>query len=208
MSKQYVVVNSQSEFDEVQKILFSMGKQWIEKGKNLINLDYASQYIKVENGKYLYYGNFGACDYAVYLNGYTQISIDQLRTMANQQQGLISGAEAKLAWANGEDVEYNAVGDWLDLSGANTLNVFDRIDIQFRIKPRTKTIKLELYIPAPFVPKHNDWYFFLDTSADEGYSKCQFYNDADDKKYIQFGAWRTEEEVKQVVAALRGALCP
>ena len=51
---------------------------------------------------------------------------------------LISGKEAKLAWANDENIEY--MGDdfhWVDIDQFNTLKVFDRIDFKFRIKPKT-----------------------------------------------------------------------
>ncbi|QYC51683.1 hypothetical protein [Acinetobacter phage Abp95] len=72
--------------------------------------------------------------------------------------------------------------------------------IEFRLKPQT--IKLELEFPKPFEPKHGDWYWFINTNSNIGYSRCQFYNDNDDKKYIKLGAWKTEDEIKQVVEQL------
>lgn len=55
---------------------------------------------------------------------------------------LISGKEAKLAWANGEKLEYTseALGGWFDVNGGNTLDIFYRSDFKFRLKPRTITI--------------------------------------------------------------------
>lgn len=113
---------------------------------------------------------------------------------------LISGKEAKLAWASGEDVEYFAVEEWRTICGSNTLGIFDRIDIKFRTKP--KTIKLELEIPAPFEPKDGEECWILNESVKyrDGYKLILSHDSSNN--YI-FGAWRTEEEIKQVVAALR-----
>lgn len=122
-----------------------------------------------------------------------------------KDSNLISGADANLAWVNGKDVEYqNKVdleGIWFDLTESNLLGIFTNDRFIFRIKPQT--IKLELELPKPFEPKHGDWYWFIDTNSEDGYSKCQFYNDNDDKKYLQLGSWATEAEVKQVVEQLR-----
>ena len=57
---------------------------------------------------------------------------------------LISGKEAKLAWANGKKLQIanTIVGeDFYDIDDSNTmLNIFDLDFYQFRLKPRTITI--------------------------------------------------------------------
>ncbi|MGQ1719158.1 hypothetical protein [Acinetobacter baumannii] len=66
----------------------------------------------------------------------------------------------------------------------------------FRIKPKTILIN-GVEVPAPFKPKHSDIGFILDNAKD-CYREFQYVG-----QHIPFGWWRTEEEIKQVVAALR-----
>ena len=68
---------------------------------------------------------------------------------------------------------------------------------KFRLKPRTITIN-GIEVPAPFKPKYGDTAFVLSKGC-KGYRKA-IYKAA---TYSVFGAWRTEEEIKQVVTALR-----
>ena len=112
---------------------------------------------------------------------------------------LISGKEAKLAWANGGEVQYNPMGEWEKLGGSTPLSIFEREDVEFRLKPKTILIN-GMEIPAPFEPKEGERYFYIYPSSDYGYGEATTIRLT---KYIQFGAWRTEEEIKQVVAALR-----
>ena len=112
---------------------------------------------------------------------------------------LISGKEAKLAWANNKEVEYMPLNKWNLLGGSTPLSIFDRDDVKFRLKPRTITLN-SIEVPAPFEPKHGDDIWFLNPDygcgyADGNYDPAEFV--------IQFGAWRTEDEIKQVVSALR-----
>ena len=117
---------------------------------------------------------------------------------------LISGKEAKLAWANGEDVQIShkhatLKKEWHDLYGTLMLSAFDSDIYEFRLKPRTITLN-GIEVPAPFEPKHGDEIWFLNPDYGCGYA----YGDYDPaESVIQFGAWRTEDEIKQVVAALR-----
>jgi len=119
---------------------------------------------------------------------------------------LISGADAKLAWANGEDVQIShkhptLKKEWHDLYGTLMLSAFDSDMYEFRLKPRT--IKLELEIPAPFEPKDGDTVWFLNDDDEDGYGSARYNSGLTSC----FGWWSTEEKIKQVVAALRGAIC-
>lgn len=116
---------------------------------------------------------------------------------------LISGKDAKLAWANGEELEFYSpdLDVWFGLNDEPFMSdVFDTRPI--RLKP--KTIKINgIYVSAPFEPKVGDIYYFINSSNLKGYGFNKFSNDGDDECLTFYGAWRTEEEIKQVVTALR-----
>ncbi len=144
-------------------------------------------------------------DYYRETEGCKEITLSNLRMLAGdchpQDPALISGAEAKLAWAKGIDLQINKKDThfgFIDMSNDYSLGVFDNEDYEFRLKPQT--IKLELELPKPFEPKDGQRYFYLNPHADAGYgvNTTTKWN-----KYLQFGAWRTEEEIKQVVEHLR-----
>lgn len=119
---------------------------------------------------------------------------------------LISGAEAKLAWANGEEVEYQNKLDsdaWLLIDDTNTLGVFSKDQFVFRLKPRT--VKLEIEVPAPFEPKVGELFYYISVESDSGFDSKEYeekYPHFDKEKTI-YGAWRTEDEIKIVVEQLR-----
>ena len=121
---------------------------------------------------------------------------------------LISGKEAKLAWANGEQLQVVRITQkiWEDLNDKHPLAVFTSDKHIFRLKPRTITIN-GIEVPAPFKPKNGEGFYYLDCTSDNygGWAKTAWRNIESDsfKNNTVFGAWRTEEEIKQVVAALR-----
>ena len=114
---------------------------------------------------------------------------------------LISGKEALIALANGEDVECRAYEhNWINVDNKHHhLSLFFDDSFQFRIKPRT--IKLSLEIPAPFEPNHGDMVWCLNELSEKGYEARTAYDAEDFVPHIAY--WRTEEEIKQFVAALR-----
>ena len=122
---------------------------------------------------------------------------------------LISGKDALIALANGEEVEVKHPHDkwyenWesLNSSGGKFFLLYlldETTGYQFRLKPRTISIN-GIEVPAPFEPKHGDEIWFLNPDYGCGYADGD-YDPAE--SVIQFGAWRTEEEIKQVVSALR-----
>ena len=126
-----------------------------------------------------------------------------MNTKVNEGK-LISGREALIALANGEEVELNSLtnGGWVDAQQW-AVEYFIADHHEFRLKPRTITIN-GIEVPAPFEPKFGEGYFYLNAKYKDGYSKTMrepLCNQ--DNKNIENGAWRTEEEIKQVVAALR-----
>lgn len=113
---------------------------------------------------------------------------------------LISGKEALIALANGEEVQARHTQTGIRWSSAKTLNLFsfESSVFEFRLKPRTITIN-GIEVPAPFEPKEGDYVYVVSDQAENGWIKTKHDYDFG---YV-FGAWRTEEEIKQVVAALR-----
>ena len=119
---------------------------------------------------------------------------------------LISGKDALIALASGKEVEYWCETDpsiqkrWTLIKNHNEykLSYFleDKPRFEFRLKPRTITIN-GIEVPVPFEPKKGEFFYHITPSQDKGY----FYNT--NECFHQFGAWRTEAEIKQVVAALR-----
>ncbi|OCY91667.1 hypothetical protein [Acinetobacter pittii] len=122
----------------------------------------------------------------------------------HQDPALISGAEAKLAWAKGIDLQINKKDThfgFIDMSNDYSLGVFDNEDYEFRLKPQT--IKLELEMPKPFEPKDGDEYFYISTLQNCLYSHDVWSDEPADITQAAFGAYRTEDDVKKAVEQLR-----
>mgnify|MGYP003598868032 CR=1 FL=1 len=118
---------------------------------------------------------------------------------------LISGKEALIALANGEIIEVKSPHDkwycdWGTIDPRNTKlflrYFFDDDYYKFRLKP--ETVKITIEVPAPFKPKHGQKFYYLNDEYDDGFSS---WTECDNFRYI--AVWRTEEEIKQVVEALR-----
>ena len=116
---------------------------------------------------------------------------------------LISGKEAKLAWANGEELEFYSeeLDKWFGLNDEPFMS--DVFDIRkVRLKPRTIMIR-DVEVPAPFEPKDGDYFYVICPTSFTGYTEVFAENQKNLECFTKFGAWRTEEEIRQVVAALR-----
>ena len=193
MENYKIKVNNEAESKEAQELFFELGY-------NLVN-NIACEKGFVVASLYSSGINFD------YWDDVKETTIAELRDLVAAhrkptEQGLISGADALRALADGEEVELQAVGDmnWYE-STQWTVGELLRFKGSFRIKPRT--IKLELEIPAPFDVQEGEKAYRLAPAIPCGYTELYF---EEDEYEHQFGAWRTEEEIKQVVAALRGAI--
>ena len=120
---------------------------------------------------------------------------------------LISGKEALIALANGEDVELKTqlVGKWVNIKDIPKYRVTDllenKFNDEFRLKPQTITLN-GIEVPAPFEPKGDCIVFILDDSKTGSYRAYNYEHDGDNiNSFISM--WESEEEIKQVVAALR-----
>ena len=121
---------------------------------------------------------------------------------------LISGKQALVALANDKEVIYIASGSqhleshwWSDKLKSFTINDFLSGQWVFRLKPQTIKIG-NIDVPAPFKPEIGDEYYIIDASVKCGYSRDDMTYELD-SRWTQFGAWRSESEIKQVVAVLR-----
>lgn len=113
---------------------------------------------------------------------------------------LISGKDALIASANGQEIEARHKQTGMGWSNAMNLNLFSFKSSMFEFRLKPHTIKLELEIPAPFKPKEGEKAYRLAPAISCGYTEFYF---GENENEWQFGAWRNEEEIKQVVAALR-----
>ena len=116
---------------------------------------------------------------------------------------LINGKDAKLAWANGKKLQIanTIVGEYFyDMDDSNTaLNIFDLDFYKFRLKPHTISIS-GIEVPACGADyKPHTFMFVLNSLEPCEYSKIIL----DESDEIPPYWWSTEEEIKQVVAALR-----
>jgi len=118
---------------------------------------------------------------------------------------MITGKEARINLANELEVEYfNEKYPTLGWNDANELNgyQFSAPHYKFRLKPRTIEIN-GIEVPAPFEPKEGEEYWWINPNEKLGYDWDS--NDLEHRDYnrIAMGVWSTEDEIKQVVAALR-----
>lgn len=137
-----------------------------------------------------------------------ELTLPQLRDLVAQsknEQGLISGADALRALADGKEVEYFDTREtfksirWTDAKGMQAWLFIQSTDglYKFRLKPRTITLNVE--IPAPFEPKVGEEYWFIADYISSGYGCTQEGTGINSS----IGKWKSEEEIKQVVEALR-----
>lgn len=207
MGNYKIKVNDEAESKEAQELFFELGYYW-NSGFGVRHLDVNFLYAK---NKQI---TIGYCSEHFSSNPCCELTLPQLRDLvakSKNEQGLISGADALRALADGKEVEYlGETKTWFSLNKEtsawsltevlNATDLKEGTSFKFRLKPRT--IKLEIEIPAPFKPKDGDMVWFISDYHTNGYSSVVFENLAG----FQFGAWRTEEEIKQVVAALRGGI--
>lgn len=111
---------------------------------------------------------------------------------------LISGKEVLIALADGIEVENFNGGAWCSVDESSEVGAF-LSDRKFRLKPLTITIN---GIEVPCCGKdyqYGDAMYILNSLEPEEYSLVVL----DKADEVPLYWWRTEEEIKQVVAALR-----
>ncbi|OLV87695.1 hypothetical protein BS437_06820 [Acinetobacter baumannii] len=125
---------------------------------------------------------------------------------------LISGADVPALIKKGESVQFRSVfnvqggGEWQDLNlerDEEEFSLGDLINTRFEWRLKPQTIKVELELPKPFEPKVGEEYFYINSGRESGFAKKLHDGKKLDYMATQFGAYRTEEEIKQVVDQLR-----
>ncbi|HEO1775971.1 TPA: hypothetical protein VAM24_003841 [Acinetobacter baumannii] len=124
--------------------------------KDATHRDKRDETIYLTSDMVIYYWQGEWCKSAINKsNDYENYIANSLTPIAQPQDpALITGAEAKLAWANGVDIQIKNVNcvNWYDLDESKyNLDIFDHVRVVFRFKPQT--IKIELEIPAPYKAK-------------------------------------------------------
>ena len=205
MQNYKIKVNNEDESKEAQELFFELGYKW--SGGHPKNDDWYS---------HLYTENSTCCYLSPYVWGgladrFKEITLPQLRDLVAAhrkptEQGLISGADALRALADGKEVEFkDGMNKWENIKHHMNLDLSMFLTapdwMSFRLKPRT--IKLELEIPACGTNyKHGQLIWILNSLEPKEY--CSVILDESDELPAYW--WSTEEKIKQVVAALRGAL--
>ena len=208
LDKYKIRVNTKAESKESQELLFELGYYWAYR-------NIGKKFFYEESNVFLFANvdgviGTGGIENTDFFNSNSakEITLPQLRdlvTQSKKEQGLISGADALRALADGKDVEY-FTDKWVGCDSKQLVVSWYLDDVyQFRLKPHTILINLSLKIPAPFEPKEGDEVYFIDCDIKRGYSS-DIIGQGCDPDWIQFGAWKSEDEIKQVVAALRSAL--
>ena len=109
--------------------------------------------------------------------------------------------QAKLAWANGEELQIDSGDGFYDLTGDYCLFAFDHPSNKFRLKPKTITLN-GIEIPAIGTDyEQGEVIWILNSLEPKEYSPLLL--DVSDELPTYW--WSTEEEIKQVVSALRSA---
>lgn len=125
---------------------------------------------------------------------------------------LISGKEVLISLANGDcvmchnestghvvDVRYYSANDILN-GGYEYRGEF--FGLEFFIKPKTILFN-GAEIPAPFKPKVGETFWYIRPAERDGYCCTEFKDLEFDNNAIQFGAWDSEDKIKEVVKAVR-----
>ena len=116
---------------------------------------------------------------------------------------LISGKEALIALANGDEVEWThfSVGEWHKVPQKTAkLQYFldDDLGWKFRLKPRTITIN-GTEVPCNKSKHDKDDVVWVVNTVCENWYDWIYGSDCDSNTLY----WETEDEIKQVVSALR-----
>jgi len=159
-------------------------------------------------GKELYFYHCGKGKWIISNLNHDEDYYRILKPIQKQQpeKDLISGADALRALADGQLVQYSFDDDKYWQADIANLKItdFGSGHFQFRLKPRT--IKLELEIPAPFEPKVGEIYYFITICNSEGFDFTEFEDSDGDELLMQLGAYRNASDARKAVAALRGGI--
>jgi len=193
-----VHTRTQAETREVVELFFELDSYWdAPLGRDYLGADFVYATNKKLTLGYDYH-TFDA-------SKNKEITLEQLRNPVaekkKKKENELTLQQAKLAWANGEKLQIDSGGGFYDLTGDYCLFAFDHPSNKFRLKPKTITLN-GIEIPAIGTDyEQGEVIWILNSLEPKEYSPLLL--DVSDELPTYW--WSTEEEIKQVVAALRSA---
>lgn len=113
---------------------------------------------------------------------------------------ILTPQEAKLAWANGQELQYYYGCEWSDLEVYHPLSTLSEYAI--RLKPQE--VHIDVRLPKPFVPEIGEQYFRVSATR---VLECTRTGCLDDSRYtIGLGCYRTLEEACRVFDIISNAI--
>lgn len=170
---------------------------------------YGDKWLYLDERHYVYLNDQWDLPIGEFLERY---ELKPILPVKNQDPALISGVDIPSLIKKGESVQFRSAfnvqggGEWQDLNlerDEEELSLGDLINTRFEWRLKPQTIKLELELPKPFEPKVGEKYWFIDSTEEKGYRLTCFDNDENDQDVMQFGVYRTEDDVKKAVEQLR-----
>ncbi|HGW3827454.1 TPA: hypothetical protein ACNICD_003254, partial [Acinetobacter baumannii] len=157
---------------------------------------YGDKWLYLDERHYVYLNDQWDLPIGEFLERY---ELKPILPVKNQDPALFSIDDVWKAFWKNQKVQYSFDDDnnWQDDIESLKIEDIKSGHYQFRLKPQT--IKLELELPKPFEPKVGEEVFYINDTNKTGYCVDEHqahYN-------YNFGVWRTEAEVKQVVEQLR-----
>ncbi|EXB85564.1 hypothetical protein J542_0543 [Acinetobacter baumannii 299505] len=161
---------------------------------------YGDKWLYLDERHYVYLNDQWDLPIGEFLERY---ELKPILPVKNQDPALFSIDDVWKAFWKNQKVQYSFDDDnhWQDDIESLKIEDIKSGHYQFRLKPQT--IKVELELPKPFEPKEGDIYWFISPFYSTGYDHCTFANDSSDKLHVQYGAYRSEDDVKKAVEQLR-----
>lgn len=207
-NRYYITAENEEQNSEIHKLFIQLGYTLCE---DLCSFKDSAAILACGDGSM---GNAEPYDVE---NNYEKITIEQLHNLVKLFKNDSTGEEMHIDYIHGETVDgktaFNAwydgetvlvkyyMNDWkeFDPQDGYSIEVFKSKNHKFMIKPKTIMIG-DIEVPAPFQPKEDECFYVIDHDSKCGYIKISRLCH---ETWVQFGAWRTEDEIKQVVSALR-----
>ncbi len=179
--------------------------------KDATHRDKRDESIYLTSDKVIYYWQGEWCKSAINKsNDYENYIANSLTPITQPQDPALISGDVALANVHKCIVQYlhddEPYGRWTTITdhfwSQYHLGMFLDPDTKFKFRFKPQTIKLELELPKAFEPEEDCHVYILDDGKTDGYRRYS-YEVHGDKGNTFIGIWRTEEEIKQVVAQLR-----